>query len=190
MGRLQSTSSTTWLAAVLADFDTFLQDHANCERKAAAMAMAVVSRFGDREVLVDSMLELAQEELAHFQAVYRLMRARGLPLVAEERDGYVRALRGLARNGREEYMLDTLLIAGVVEARGCERFGMIAEALPEGDLKEFYLDITRSEARHGGLFVRLAKTYHPADVVDERLAALFAAEKDIVAGLPPRAALH
>lgn len=190
MGRLQSKSSAAWLDAVLQDFDAFLADHANAERKAAAMAMAVVSRFGDREDLVEAMLELAQEELSHFHAVYRLMRARGLPLMPERRDDYVGALRTLCRNGREDYMLDTLLIAGVVEARGCERFGLIAEALPPGTLKDFYMDITRSEARHGGLFVRLAKLYFPGDAVDTRLGALFAAEKDIVAALPPRAALH
>jgi tRNA-(ms[2]io[6]A)-hydroxylase len=190
MGRLQSESDPSWLAAVLGDFDAFLQDHANCERKAAATAMSLVSRHAHREALVDAMLELAQEELAHFQAVFRLMCERKLPLVHEERDPYINALRQLVRTGRDTHPLDSLLVAGVVEARGCERFGLIADALPEGDLKAFYQEITRSEARHGGLFVRFAKMYFPDEDVDARLSALFAAEADIIAALPPRAALH
>ena len=190
MARLLNTSSDAWLQAVLADFDTFLGDHANCERKAAAMALSMVSRYADKYELVDAMLELAQEELAHFQQVFRLLRQRNLGLVPETKDTYVGALRQLVRSSRREQFLDLLCVAGVVEARGCERFGRIADALPAGNDKAFYLEITRSEARHGGLFVRLAKTYYEATEVDTRLAELFGAEADILAALPLRPALH
>ncbi len=190
MARLLSASSPAWVAAVMADFDTFLGDHANCERKAAAMALALVSRYGDQHTLVDAMLELAQEELAHFHGVYRLMAARGLPLVAEVKDGYVGALRRHIRDPQPQQLLDHLVVAGVVEARGCERFGLVAEALPAGDLKAFYQEITRSEARHGGLFLRLARHYFAPDDVAVRLTALLEAERDIVAALPHRPALH
>ncbi|HET6344004.1 MAG TPA: tRNA-(ms[2]io[6]A)-hydroxylase [Myxococcota bacterium] len=190
MARLLSTSDPAWLQAVLADFDTFLQDHANCERKASAMALALVTRYQDLPDLCDAMLGLAREELDHYHAVFTQLRARGGTLGPDSKDPYVGALRRLIRSGREELLLDRLLVAGVVEARGCERFGLIAEALPEGELKAFYLDITRSEARHGGLFVRLAKRYYSVHEVDARLTALFAAERDIVAALAPRPALH
>ena len=33
-------SKKEWLEAVMSDFDAFLQDHADCERKASAMAMS------------------------------------------------------------------------------------------------------------------------------------------------------
>jgi tRNA-(ms[2]io[6]A)-hydroxylase len=190
MSRLQSASDPAWVQAVLADFDTFLRDHANCERKASAMALAFVSRYPDRPALCDAMLELAQEELAHYHAVFRVLQARGASLGPDSRDPYVGALRQHIRSARDHVLLDRLLVAGVIEARGCERFGLIAEALPPGEMKDFYLDITRSEARHGGLFVRLAKGYYPVPEVEARLAALFEAERHIVAALPPRAALH
>lgn len=190
MTRLLSASDPGWVAAVLADFDSFLGDHANCERKAAAMALALVSRYGDRHALVDAMLSLAQEELSHFHAVYRLMAQRALPLVPETRDPYVGALRQHVRSSQPHQLMDHLLVAGVVEARGCERFGLIAAALPEGELKDFYTEITRSEARHGGLFLRLAKQYFDVGEVAERLETMLRLERDVLAAQPPRPALH
>ena len=67
---------------------------------------------------------------------------------------------------------------------------MIADALEPGPMKDFYADITRSEARHHGLFVRLAREYFPAEVVQDRLDELLEAEAKIVDGLPLRAAVH
>ena len=96
----------------------------------------------------------------------------------------------LVKRGPQQYFLDRLLILGVVEARGCERFGMVADALEPGPLKDFYTDITRSEARHHGLFVRLAKEYFPDEVVQQRLDELLDAEAEIVEELPFRPAVH
>ena len=87
-------------------------------------------------------------------------------------------------------LLDRLLVAGVVEARGCERFGLVANGLPQGPLREFYTDITRSEARHHGLFHRLARCYFDAETVATRLAALVTKEAEIITSLPHRPALH
>lgn len=179
-----------WIDAVMADFDAFLVDHAAAERKASATGMSFVVRYPDRPTLLEPMIAFAREELEHFHAVYRLVAQRGLSLTPDKPDPYVVPLLKGIRHGRDERLLDRLLVAGVVEARGCERFGLVAEALPAGDLKEFYADITRSEARHHGLFVRLAKEEFPEADVDARLAQLLVAEGAVVAGLQPRAALH
>jgi tRNA-(ms[2]io[6]A)-hydroxylase len=90
----------------------------------------------------------------------------------------------------EQHLLDKLLLSGVLEARGCERFGMVADALEDGELKEFYLDITRSEARHHSLFVRLSRCYFDEATVRTRLGELLDAEAEIVGELPFRAAVH
>ena len=121
----------------MSDFGAFLVDHAACERKAAATAMAFVVRYPDRAKLIEPMIELAREELEHFQLVFRVIHERGLTLGADEKDPYVNALLALVRAGRDERLLDRLLVAGVVEARGCERFGMVGRALPAGELKTF-----------------------------------------------------
>jgi len=190
---LRSASAKAWLEAVLADFDHFLLDHAACERKASAMAMHLAAHYRERRALVDAMVDLACEELDHFRQVYRIVRERGLALAPDEKDAYVNAMNGLSRRGTgdsEGYFLDRLLLAGIIEARGCERFGAIAEALEEGPLKAFYQGIARSEARHQDLFFGLAREYFSADEVSERQAALLDAEAEIVARLPARAALH
>ena len=86
--------------------------------------------------------------------------------------------------------MDRLLVAGIVEARGCERFGLVAEALPPGELKNLYQNFTRAEARHRSLFGRLARSYFDARQVATRTAELLALESEIVIGLPLRPALH
>jgi len=188
--RLKIPTSPDWAKTVLQDFDSFLQDHANCERKASGSAMNMVSHYPDRKDLVPVMIDLAREELEHFQQVYHHLAARGLTLGADRKDPYIRRFSQEYRKGSDAYFLDRLLVAGILEARGCERFGLIASALPPGPLKDFYRDITRSEARHQGLFVRLALLYFDPGPVEARLEELLEAEARIVADLPPRAALH
>jgi len=139
---------------------------------------------------VRDLIPFAQEELEHYAQVVEIILERGLATRPDERDPYVGALMKLIKRGPEQYFLDRLLILAVVEARGCERFGMLAEALEPGRLKDFYTEITRSEARHHGLFVRLAKEYFPAEAVQERLDELLDAEAKIVDELPFRQAVH
>jgi len=174
----------------MGDFDAFLLDHASNERKASAQALSLVAHYADRTVLVEALIELAREELAHFQEVVRIAAARGLTLAPDQPDAYMQALRGLIRRGPEVYFLDRLLVSGVVEARGCERFGRIAEALRTTALEAFYREIADSEARHGDLFVDLAAVYFERPIVEARLAELVADEAEIVRELAIRAALH
>ncbi|MCH7599060.1 MAG: tRNA-(ms[2]io[6]A)-hydroxylase [Myxococcales bacterium] len=190
MIRLRVSTPPRWLDAVLEDFDAFLLDHAAAERKASAVALSLISHYPDRERLVAAMMDLAREELEHFYQVYRQLIARGLTLAKDRKDAYVRELRGQIRSGSDDYFLDRLLVAGIVEARGCERFGLIADALSDPALAKFYRGITDSEARHKDVFIDLAQTYFPAVRIDPRLDALLDAEASIVDRLEIRAALH
>ena len=88
------------------------------------------------------------------------------------------------------YLLDRLLVAGVIEARGCERFDKIATALKEGELKDFYRRFTRAEAQHTSLFLQLAKTYFPTGTVEDRYHQLLDREAEILPKLPLRPVLH
>jgi tRNA-(ms[2]io[6]A)-hydroxylase len=187
---LQAASSPAWLSAVLADFDAFLLDHAAAERKASAVALSLITHYPDRRELVAAMMDLAREELEHFYQVYRRIEERGLILGPDGKDPYVGAMRAEIRGGRDEYFLDRLLVSGIVEARGCERFGMIAQALTDPSLRSFYCEIAASEARHDTLFVELARTYFSRVSVVARLDALVDAEVKIIEGLAIRPALH
>lgn len=190
MLELRAATPPEWLEAVLADFDGFLVDHAACERKASATGMSFVVRYHDRPKLLEPLIAFAREELEHFHQVYKILEERGLSLVRDQKDTYVNELRALARSDSEQHLLDRLLIAGVVEARGCERFRMVAEALEDERLRAFYLDITRSEARHHGLFVQLARAYFDEDEIRERIGEILDREAVIMRSLPYRAAVH
>ncbi|MCS5635755.1 MAG: tRNA-(ms[2]io[6]A)-hydroxylase [Myxococcota bacterium] len=190
MSKLRIPSSEAWLEAVLGDFDAFLLNHAACERKASATALSLVSHYPDRTLLVQEMMLLAREELEHFHQMLWLTQAGGLVLGPDEKDLYVQGLRRETRQGKDEYFLDRLLIGGIVEARGCERFGRVAEALDPGPLKAFYQDITRSESQHHVLFYRVARHYFHVDVVDKRQDELLEREAHVLEALPIRAVVH
>jgi len=188
--RLRAPTPAGWLAAVLGDFGAFLLDHAACERKASASAMAFVAHYPDRRALVEGCLALAQEELAHFEAVWRRLDARGLTLAADTRSPYMERLSKEFRKGSDAYFLDRLLCAGIAEARGGERFGLVAGGLPPGEDRDFYREIARAEVRHQDLYLRLAGLYFAAPAVEARLDSLLAVEAGIVADLPVRPALY
>ena len=190
MLELRTATPAGWIDVVLADFDAFLLDHAACERKASATGMAFVVRYPDRTALLEPMIAFAREELEHFHRVYRLIEERGLTLLGDEPDPYVSALQKWVRGGRDERLLDRLVLAGVVEARGCERFGLVAERQPDPRLREFYLEITRSEARHAGLFHRLAREYFDEATIQARIDSLLELEAEVIEQLPLRPGLH
>lgn len=188
--RLGYATSEQWTEAVLQDFDAFLLDHAAAEKKASGMAVSMLSHYPDRVELVSAMADLAVEEMTHYREVVKLIHNRGQITSKDEKDPYVNEFRKALRKNSDEYFLDRLLIGGIIEARGSERFGLIAEALPAGSLKNFYQSITRSELRHKDLMVDLALQYFDQDMVESRLGELIDIEAAIVAQLPLRAALH
>jgi len=190
MVELKFNTPAAWAEGIVNAMDDFLPDHAAAEKKASSMAMGMVAHYPDKAELVVAMTDLALEELSHFRAVVKLMHGRGLSLLPDEKDPYVNALRRNFRNGKAPYFLDRLLIGSIVEARGAERFGMIADALPAGELKRFYRSITRSERTHEDLFLRLAEKYFDATEVHLRLEELLDSEAAIVSELPIRVALH
>ena len=190
MYELHTSTKDAWTQTVLSDFDTFLLDHAACERKASSMAMSMLLHYPDKPNIVKAMTELAIEELQHFKAVMAHIQERKLILPRDEKDSYVNQFRQALRRGAEEYLLDRLLTASIMEKRGAERFGLIAEALPDNNLKHFYTKIAESEARHYVLFLELAQEYYDPDSISPRLTELLIIEAKIVDQLPLKAALH
>lgn len=188
---LKTESPKAWVEAVMANFNSFLQDHADCERKASAMAMSLAAKYPNRKEIIPELIETGIEELEHFRDVYKLMEQRGVELKHEiEEDPYIKKLIALCRTGRDERFLDRLLLASIIECRGAERFRLVYEALEPGDLKKFYHTLWASEAKHGNIFVKMALLYFPEKDVYERLEQLNNLEGEIILNLPIRAALH
>ena len=188
---IRTPSSQAWIDAVHGDFNSFLQDHADCERKASAMAMSFVAKYPDRLEIIPELIETAVEELEHFQQVYQLMQNRGISLKSSMgEDVYVSRLIKQCHSGREERFMDRLLIASVLETRGAERFRLIAETLEDPDLQKFYKMLWVSEAKHGHIFVKMCLHYFPEKHVYERLDWWVDRESEVLQGLEIRPALH
>ena len=188
--KLASSTDPEWVKVILENFDDFLIDHASCERKAMAYAMSVVVKYPDRTEIIPDLLQVAQDELDHFRDVLSLMDKRGLQMSPDEPDPYVNQLIKVCRHGRDERLLDRLLVASVVETRGAERFRIIAEALEDEQLKEFYRDLWATEARHGDVFKKMALNYFDEAEIESRNEEIIQAEAEIIAGLEWRPSLH
>ena len=188
---LKISSSNAWIDTVIADFDTFLMDHANCERKASAMAMSFVAKYPNRKEILGELIEIGIEELEHFKQVYQIMESRGIMLPHEiGQDLYINQLIEVCRSGREVRFMDRLLLASLVETRGAERFKLVYENINKSDLKSFYHKLWASEARHGEVFVRMCLNFFDETSVYKRLGEMIEFEAEILESLPIKAALH
>ena len=184
-------SKPEWVEAVMNDFPAFLQDHADCERKASAMAMSFVAKYPDRVEIIPELIATAIEELEHFQQVYELMAARNIQLTHSiGEDKYVKSLIKQCHSGRTERFLDRLLIASVLETRGAERFKLVAEAQDDPKMARFYKLLWVSEAKHGHIFVKMALNYFAEEQVYNRLRWWIDREALAIEQLDIRPALH
>lgn len=188
---LKISSSQDWINAVLSDFDTFLADHADAERKASSMAMSFVAKYPDRTQIIPELIHTAIEELEHFRLVYKIMQQRGVQLnhsIGE--DHYVKWLLKHCHSDREKRFRDRLIIASIVENRGFERFKKVSDHVEDQELAKFYRMIYLSEAKHGNIFVEMALNYFDEKEVFNRWEELSEIEGKIISDLPVRPALH
>jgi tRNA-(ms[2]io[6]A)-hydroxylase len=191
MFRLRYDTPPAWGEAIAEDFVAFLRDHGHNERKVAGQALTLAQQYHRHAALVADMIELAQEELGHFKRVHDLLAARGHTIGQDRPDPYAGPLRKLLRKrDANEYLLDRLVVFSVIEARGCERFKIASEVLPEPELRDFYRELFACEARHHGLFLDHARTLFGREAADARMETILDHEAAIVCSLPVRAALH
>lgn len=187
---LQAPSSDRWLAQALGNLDEILLDHAQCERKAAAVALQLMAQYPSKPDLVRELTAIAVEELEHFEQVNRWLERRGVPLRAPAAPPYGRTLRSHIRRQEPERLLDTLLVAGLIEARSHERLGLLGHHCPDPQLAAFYRGLMASEARHYGIYWLLADRYYDRAVVLARLDELASLEGQILDTLHPHPRIH
>jgi tRNA-(ms[2]io[6]A)-hydroxylase len=185
---LHAPTSERWLAQVEQHLDLVLIDHAHCEKKAAGTALNLLFAYVENEPLCRAMTEIVNEELEHFHMVLDLLARRGVRFRRLPPSTYGRKLNDLVRKQERGKAIDRLLVAGLIEARSCERFGLLRDRLADRELAEFYGGLFESEARHHATYVRLATMYGDEESVRERLAQLSSAESEILAASddPPR----
>ena len=153
--------------------------------------MTLVAHYPDRAELVEVMIELAIEELNHFKQVMKIIASRNLIIENEKKDPYVNELRRhMKKSDSGAYLLDRLLSGAVIEARGEERFSLLAENLSDQALRSFYARISASEARHFCLFLDLADKYFHRKTIEHRLSEWIEIEKLAIESLPITNRLH
>jgi tRNA-(ms[2]io[6]A)-hydroxylase len=187
---LAAPSGSAWLEQALAHPDTVLIDHAHCERKAAGAALQLMFRYPSDGELAAVLSPLAREELEHFELVQRLLTRRQIPLRPLAAPPYGAGLARLVRRQEPSRLLDSLLVAGLIEARSHERMALLASHSPDPDLAALYGDLLASEARHFGLYWVLAERRFPRPQVIERLEELAQAEAALLASLHPQPRMH
>lgn len=190
MIEIKSTSSLQWVDCVLENFNDFLRDHAACERKASATGLNLALKYSEHSKLVDCMLSLAREELQHYHQVVRLLIQRKESIRCDEKDPYVNRLLKHVRTGKREHFLDRLLVFGLVERRGHERFSLVAKYLKDDQLKPFYSRLSQAEERHFEIFETLAFEYFDSEEVTQRAKELNYLEAEILDTSKIRPAVH
>jgi len=187
---LQSPSSPRWLAQVDAGLDEVLVDHAHCEKKAAGVAMNLLFSYVDHVPLARAMTEIVNEELEHFRMVLDLLDRRGIRFRKLSPSSYGPRLHELIRREEPGRAVDRLLVAGLIEARSCERFSLLGDHVTDPELRDFYRGLFESEARHHAMYVRLACDIAPEESVRERLHWLAAEETAIIDRGDPVPRMH
>jgi tRNA-(ms[2]io[6]A)-hydroxylase len=175
---LLAATPRAWVNAALADLPTLLVDHANCEKKAASTAMALIFAYPEDRPLSVALSRLAREELKHFEQVERLMRRRAVSFVRMKPGRYAGELRKLVRTHEPKRKLDLMIVHALIEARSCERFRLLAQRLPE-DVRDLYEQLERSEARHFEIYLEFAQREFPAGEITDRLALIAAREAEL-----------
>lgn len=187
---LKSATSQAWVDQAIAHMDEILLDHAQCERKAAAVAIQIMSQYPAKPMLVKALTAIAQEELEHFEQVNRWLRKRGVKLRAPKAPPYGGRLRSLIRRQDPHRFLDSLLVAGLIEARSHERLGLLGQHCPDPKLASFYRGLMASEARHYGAYWVLAKREFDAETAEQRLDELATVESEILSTLHHHPRVH
>ena len=178
---LKTDSSQRWLTQVKENLDEILIDHAHCEKKAAGCAMNLIFAYVENYELCREMTEIVNEELDHFHQVIELLTRRGVRFKRQKPSTYGRHLNDLVRRDEPQRAIDRLLIAGLIEARSCERFALLRDHIEDPELSKFYGILFESEARHYTSYVRLAKMYGSETEVHDRLNELADLEAKIIA---------
>ncbi len=177
-GILKSGTPRAWVDAAAADLPTLLIDHANCEKKAASTAMALIFAYPEDRSLAVALSRLAREELKHFEQVERLMRKLAVPHRRLKPGRYAGELRKLVRTHEPKRKLDLMIVHALIEARSCERFRLLAAGLP-ADVQDLYAQLERSEARHFEIYLQFAEREFDAQEIAARLETIACREAEL-----------
>jgi len=192
MLHLKLATDSRWATIAEENIEEILTDHAWCEQKAATNAITIITHNPQYEDLVTDLLELAKEELEHFQMVHNIIKERGYKLGRERKDSYVNELYKFMNKGGNhlQSMVDRLLFSAMIEARSCERFKLLSQRIKDPELSKFYYDLMVSEAGHYTTFITFARKYGKDIDVDQRWKDLVAFEGELIKSYGKSESIH
>ncbi|MBJ9948057.1 MAG: tRNA-(ms[2]io[6]A)-hydroxylase [Pseudomonadota bacterium] len=175
-----------WLDEALNNLPLLMQDHANCEKKAAGTAMNLMFRYSFFTDLQVKLAQLVREEMLHYEQVLEFMQKRGQAWQGLSAGRYAGGLRKEIRTYEPEALIDILVIGAFVEARSCERFYALAP-LVDDELGRYYRYLLKSESRHYEDYLALAldvaqtaKLKDPEEDIQQRIELIREVEKELI----------
>ena len=187
---LKSKTSEDWVDLAISNPIEILLDHANCERKAAGVALQLMFRYVSEPGLSEVLSPLAREELEHFERVLSILNARGRKLQKLAAPPYGAILAKNICKDEPRRMLDSFLVAGLIEARSHERMNLLSIYSPDLELRNLYADLLKSEARHFGIYWKLADERFDRNILMSRLEALARVESDALVEMHHEPRMH
>lgn len=178
---LQAATPAAWIAQACALPDVLLIDHANCEKKAASTALALMFAYAEDLELTDKMSRLAREELRHYEQVAKLIGTLKVVPQRLQPGRYAARLRRLVATAEPTREVDLMICGAFIEARSCERFAVLAAAIDE-PLAQLFRGLHAAEARHYELYLSLAKRAAARAQIElaERIAAFGELEAQLI----------
>jgi len=175
-----------WLDEAVNNLDILMQDHANCEKKAAGTAMNLMFRYSFFTDLQVKLAQLVREEMLHYEQVLEFMTKRGQEWKGLSAGRYAGGLRKEIRTYEPEAFIDVLVIGAFVEARSCERFYVLAPRVDD-ELGRYYRYLLKSESRHFEDYLALAldvaktaKMKDPEEDIQQRIEHIREVEKNLI----------
>ena len=175
-----------WLDEAVNNLDILMQDHANCEKKAAGTAMNLMFRYSFFTDLQVKLAQLVREEMLHYEQVLEFMTKRGQEWKGLSAGRYAGGLRKEIRTYEPEALIDVLVIGAFVEARSCERFYALAPRVDD-ELGRYYRYLLKSESRHFEDYLALAldvaktaKMKDPEEDIQQRIEHIREVEKNLI----------
>ena len=194
MLRLKLPTDPRWVTIVEENIPEILTDHAWCEQKAASNAITIITINSEYPDLVTDMLELAKEEMEHFQMVHDIIKKRGLKLARERKDEYVGELAQYMKKSntgsRVSGFVERMLFSAMIEARSCERFKVLSENIQDEELSKFYRELMESEASHYTTFIGYARKYGEGIDVEKRWREWLEFEASVIVKYGKKQTVH
>ncbi|WP_430738520.1 tRNA-(ms[2]io[6]A)-hydroxylase [Psychrobacter sp. VH5] len=178
-GFLGARTTPDWVAAAIADLPLIIQDHANCEKKAAGTAMNLLFRYEFSYDLQRKLAQLIREEMLHYEQVLGIMNERGQEWRYLSAGRYAKGMLKHKRTYEPAAMIDVLIIGAFIEARSCERFAALAEVIDDERLAKYYRYLLKSESRHFEDYLALAQSLS-TEAIDERVAFFKEVEAELI----------